>query len=210
MKLYSHWRSSTSYRVRAALNLKGARHETVPVDLAAGAQASAEYALLNPGRGVPTLVLEDGTALTRSLAILEYLDAAHPAPALLPDDPVARAKVQAIAQTIALDVHPVNNLRVIGELKARFNATPEQLRDWMCHWMRAGFETAEELLPAGRDFALARPPDWRTSASSYRPTTPIAGASISWDFPGSQGARPPVWPFRPSPPPTPTNNQVHR
>lgn len=158
MKLYSYWRSTTSYRVRAALNLKGLRYETVPVDLVAGAQAAAEYAALNPGRGVPTLVLADGTVLTQSLAILEYLDAACPAPALLPADPIARAKVQAVAQTIALDVHPVNNLRVTAELKARFGAPPEQVRDWMCHWMRAGFQAAEALLPPGQDFAFGKTP----------------------------------------------------
>jgi len=95
MKLYSYWRSTTSYRVRIALNLKGLSYDTVPVNLVAGQQRAADYVALNPIEAVPVLVLDDGTALTQSLAILDYLDAVAPQPPLLPADPLARAKVLA-------------------------------------------------------------------------------------------------------------------
>ncbi len=93
MKLYSYWRSTTSYRVRIALNLKGLDYETIPVDLVAGEQNDVSYAALNPIRGVPVLVLDDGTMLTQSMAILEYLDRVCPSPKLLPEDPIAAAKI---------------------------------------------------------------------------------------------------------------------
>ena len=158
MKLYSYWRSSTSYRVRAALNLKGLSYGTVPVDLVAGAQREAEYLALNPGAGVPALELNDGTVLTQSLAILDYLDAVNPVPRLIPDDPLERARVLAAAHTVALDIHPVNNLRLLGQLKARFGATPEQLTDWMCHWMQTGFDALEVQLDDGTEFAFGTGP----------------------------------------------------
>lgn len=159
MKLYSYWRSTTSYRVRAALNLKGLAYDTVPVDLVAGDQRGADYVALNAGRGVPTLVLDDGTVLTQSMAILEYIDAIWPEPRLIPHDPVQRARVMAVAQAVALDIHPVNNLRVIGQLKSRFDATPEQVKDWMCHWMIEGFTALEAMLPDGDSFAFGDAPD---------------------------------------------------
>ena len=90
--LYSYWRSTTSYRVRVALNLKGVAYRTEPVDLVAGEQRAEAYARLNPGQGVPTLVLEDGTPLRQSMAILEWLQEVHPSPSILPDDPVARGE----------------------------------------------------------------------------------------------------------------------
>ncbi|MEP6068436.1 MAG: maleylacetoacetate isomerase [Paracoccaceae bacterium] len=159
MKLYSYWRSTTSYRVRTALNLKGIVYETVPVDLVAGDQRAEAYTDLNPGKGVPTLVLDDGTVLTQSMAILDYIDATWPDPQLIPADPLMRAKVMAVADTIALDVHPVNNLRLIGQLKSRFGATPEQATDWMCHWMKQGFAAVEALLPKSDAFAFGATPN---------------------------------------------------
>ncbi|RLJ51986.1 maleylacetoacetate isomerase/maleylpyruvate isomerase [Litoreibacter meonggei] len=159
MKLYSYWRSSTSYRVRAALNLKRLSYEIVPVDLVAGVQRKEDYLTLNPGAGVPTLVLEDGTTLTQSLAILDYLDATWPEPQLIPFDPLQRARVLAAAHTVALDIHPVNNLRVLGELKTRFGATQDQLTDWMCHWMRLGFEALEAQLEENTPFVFGAVPD---------------------------------------------------
>ena len=149
MKLYSYWRSTTSYRVRAALNLKRLAYETIPVDLAAGDQNAPEYATLNAGKGVPTLVLDDGTVLTQSLAIIEYIDVTWPEPQLIPREPMARARVMAIAHAVALDIHPVNNLRVIGQLKSRFGATPDQATDWMRHWILEGFTAIEAMLPDG-------------------------------------------------------------
>ena len=146
MKLYSYWRSTTSYRVRAALNLKRIDYEIIPIDLVAGDQRQEPYRSINPGKGVPSLVLEDGTTLTQSMAILDYLDSVQPEPGLLPDEPLARARELAVAQAVALDIHPVNNLRVINELKTRFDATPDQCRDWMNHWMEEGFQTVEGLI----------------------------------------------------------------
>ncbi|WP_171231120.1 maleylacetoacetate isomerase [Ruegeria sp. HKCCA6707] len=159
MKLYSYWRSTTSYRVRAALNLKGLAYETIPVDLTAGAQQAEDYVRLNPGKGVPTLVLDDGTVLTQSLAIIDYLDAVVPSPRLIPEEPAQRARVLAAAHTVALDIHPVNNLRLIGQLKSRYGATPEQARDWMDHWMTEGFNALEPQLSDTSTFSFGEAPD---------------------------------------------------
>ena len=159
MKLYSYWRSTTSYRIRAALNLKGLAYDTVPVDLVAGDQSAPDYVALNAGKGVPTLVLEDGTALTQSMALLEYIDATWPEPRLIPADALLRAQVMAVAHTVALDIHPVNNLRLIGQLRTRFGATPDQATDWMCHWMNEGFAALEAMLPAGDSFAFGDAPN---------------------------------------------------
>ena len=159
MKLYSYWRSTTSYRVRATLNLKGLAYDTVPVDLVAGDQRAQDYVTLNAGKGVPTLVLDDGTVLTQSMAILEYIDATWPAPQLIPSDPLMRAQVMAVAHTVAMDIHPVNNLRLISQLKSRFGATPEQAKDWMCHWMEEGFTALEAMLPDGDSFAFDDAPN---------------------------------------------------
>ncbi len=159
MKLYSYWRSSTSYRVRAALNLKGLGYETVSVDLVAGDQRAEDYLTLNPGATVPTLVLEDGTALTQSLAILDYLDATWPEPRIIPVGARARARVLAAAHTVALDIHPVNNLRLLNELKTRFGASQDQLADWMCHWMRSGLDALEAQLEDSTPFAFGTAPD---------------------------------------------------
>lgn len=159
MKLYSYWRSTTSFRVRAALNLKGLSYDIVPVDLVSGAQCDAAYTRLNPGKGVPTLVLEDGTVLTQSLAIIDYLDALVQEPKLIPGDPLIRARVLAAAHTIAMDVHPVNNLRVVQHLKQQFGATAQQAQDWMCHWMREGFQALETQLDPTHRFAFGDSPN---------------------------------------------------
>lgn len=159
MKFYSYWRSTTSYRVRVALNFKAMAYETVPVDLMAGDQRSRDYVEMNPGKVVPTLLLNDGTVLTQSMAILEYLDAIEPLPRLIPTDPLERAKVMAVAHSVALDIHPMNNLRVVDQLKSRFGATPEDARDWMDHWMVAGFTAVEALLPNTASFAFGDAPN---------------------------------------------------
>ena len=104
LTLYSYWRSTTSYRVRIALNLKGLPYRIVPVDLVAGDQRSPDYAAKNPIKGVPTLLLEDGRALTQSLAIMAYLNEIAPDPALLPEPAFERAQVLAAAQVIATDI----------------------------------------------------------------------------------------------------------
>jgi len=159
MKLYSYWRSTTSYRVRAALNIKSVAYDLVPVDLVAGQQRDEDYRALNPNAGVPTLVLDDGTVLTQSLAILDYLDSAWPTPRLIPQDPIDRAKVMAAAHTVACDIHPVNNLRVVDQLKSRFGATPDQAREWMCHWIRQGFASLEQQLAEDTRFSFGPDPD---------------------------------------------------
>ena len=120
MKLYSYWRSTTSFRVRAALNLKGIAYDIVPIDLLKGDQRGDAFAKMNPGKGVPALALTDGTVLTQSLAILNWLEAKFPSPRLIPVEVDAQAKALAAAHTLALDVHPVNNLRVVAHLKQTY------------------------------------------------------------------------------------------
>lgn len=158
LTLYSYWRSTTSYRVRVALNLKGLPYETVPVDLVAGDQRAPDYVAKNPIKGVPTLALADGTMLTQSLAILEYLDHIAPEPALLPSDPVQRAKVQAAAQIIATDIHPVNNLKVVSRLKSEHGFSAAQGTEWMCHWMTEGFHAYQALLTTDTRFGFSDAP----------------------------------------------------
>jgi maleylacetoacetate isomerase len=114
---------------------------------------------MNPGAGVPTLMLEDGTILTQSLAILDYLDATHPKPRLIPKDPLERARVLAAAHVFALDVHPVNNLRVVQQLKTRFGADTEAVTDWMCHWMAEGCAALEPMLCEKTKFAFGDNPN---------------------------------------------------
>ena len=158
LTLYSYWRSTTSYRVRAALHLKGLAFETVSVNLLEGAQRDSAYAALNPGQGVPTLVLNDGTTLTQSLAIIDYLDAIAK-PRLLPDNPLARARVMAAAHAVALDIHPVNNLRVVKHLQAAHGASPEDAKAWMQHWIIEGFTAVEAMVSADTPFAFGDAPD---------------------------------------------------
>ena len=159
MKLYSYWRSTTSYRVRAALNLKGLSYEMVPVDLVAGAQREPEYTALNPSAGVPMLILDDGTVLTQFMTILDYIDATWPEPRLIPADPLVRARVLAVAHSVALDIHPVNNLRVVQALGAEFGATPAQKKAWMQSWMTKGFAAIEVQLSADASFTFGDAPN---------------------------------------------------
>ena len=159
MKLYSYWRSTTAYRVRAALNLKGLSYEIETVNLLEKEQKSPDYLALNPSGAVPTLRLDDGTLLTQSLAIMDYLDSLAPEPLLIPQDPRARAKVLAAAYTIALDVHPLNNLRVIERLKGEFAAEPNAVRRWMLHWMVEGCTALEVQLSGAHRFCFGSLPD---------------------------------------------------
>ena len=160
MRLYSYWRSTAAFRVRIALNLKGIDHELIPVDLVkdGGAQHTPDYVALNPAQLVPTLVLDDGTALTQSLAIVDWLEATHPAPPLLPADHTSRARILAAAYLIAMDIHPVNNLRVMQELEHRFDAEAEEKADWMRHWMRIGFDALERMVAPDTAFAFTDAP----------------------------------------------------
>jgi maleylpyruvate isomerase len=152
MQLYSYFRSSAAYRVRIALNLKGLPYEYAPVHLLkdGGQQLKPEYTRLNPQALVPTLV--DGDAvLTQSMAIIEYLEETHPQPPLLPATPVARARVRALAQGIACDIHPLNNLRVLRYLKREFDL-PDEARDgWYRHWVESGLLALERMLADSPD-----------------------------------------------------------
>ncbi|KNG92339.1 maleylacetoacetate isomerase [Pseudaestuariivita atlantica] len=157
MKLYSYWRSTTSYRVRIALHLKGLAFETVPVDLVAGDQRDPAYADLNPIKGVPTLVTDDGTALTQSLAILDYLDAIAPDPPLLPGDAILRARILGAALVMATDVHPVNNLKVVQKLQA-MGHDQDACIAWMHHWMTEGLTAYQSLIDPGTPYAFTDAP----------------------------------------------------
>ncbi len=148
--LYSYWRSSASYRVRMALNLKGLDYEIRPIHLVkdGGQQYADGYLALNPQGLVPTLVDGD-TVITQSLAMLEYLEERCPAPALLPSDPAGRARVRAIALAIACDIHPLNNLRVLKHLVAELDVSEENKLDWYRHWTESGLAAVERLLAQG-------------------------------------------------------------
>jgi maleylpyruvate isomerase len=146
MKLYDYFRSSAAYRVRIALNLKGLELESRrSVHLRKGEQRAADYRSVNPQGLVPALVDGDNV-LTQSLAIIEYLDETRPEPPLLPADPAGRARVRAIAQAIACDIHPLNNLRVLKYLVGPLGVTDAQKDEWYRHWVRAGFEALEGML----------------------------------------------------------------
>jgi maleylacetoacetate isomerase len=154
MKLYDYFRSSAAYRVRIALNLKGVAPERAFVHLRRNDQRSEDYLALNPQGLVPMLVADDGAVLTQSLAIIEYLDEAHPAPPLLPATPSERARVRGIALEIACDIHPLNNLRVLQYLKNTLGVSEEQKDAWYKYWIDVGLEALETRL--ARDPATGR------------------------------------------------------
>lgn len=157
MKLYSYWRSTTSYRVRIALELKELSYRLMPIDLRAGAQNAPKYAAINPAMGVPTLKLENGTVLTQSMAILEWLDEKYPAPPLLPRGATDRALVRAAALGIACDIHPINNLRVLNQLKTMGHDT-DATTAWMHHWMAEGLGAAQKLIESDTPFCFGAAP----------------------------------------------------
>jgi maleylpyruvate isomerase len=154
MILYGYSLSSASYRVRIALALKGLQVTSVPVNLRAGEQRLDEFLQINSQGFVPALVMDDGAVLTQSVAIIEYLDEIHPEPPLLPKAPVARARVRSIAQAIACDVHPLNNLRVLQYLENELQHSKETRETWYRHWVRVGFDALERWLV--RDGATGR------------------------------------------------------
>lgn len=147
LALHNYFRSSTSVRVRAALNLKGLAYDYIPLSLLKGEQASAEHLALNPSGLVPTLVTPQGS-LPQSLAILEWLDEMHPEPALLPADPWGRARVRSLAHIVALDIHPVNNLRILRYLETEFSADTQTKAAWFRKWADAGMAALETRLAA--------------------------------------------------------------
>ena len=145
--LHDYWRSSAAYRVRIALGLKGLLWESRSVDLVAGEQRSASHKELSPLGLVPVLEI-DGLRLTQSLAIIDYLDARFPNPALVSPNPAVRAQTLARALTVAADIHPINNLSVTDYLRAELGAGQEQVLRWMHHWMHRGFAALERDAPA--------------------------------------------------------------
>jgi maleylpyruvate isomerase len=150
VQLYSFFRSSAAYRVRIALNLKGLPFDTVPIHLTkdGGRQHSPEFHAVNPQERVPALALP-GEVLLQSLAIIEYLDEIHPEPALLPADAIARAKVRAVAQIIACDIHPLNNVGPLNYLRHELKADKAAVEAWYRHWVDAGFAAVEALIRPG-------------------------------------------------------------
>jgi len=142
VKLYSYWRSSAAYRVRIALKLKNIPFELVAAHLARGEHRQPAYLEINPQGLVPALE-HDGTLLVQSLAIIEYLDSVAPEPRLLPLDPVDRARVAAMAQAVACEIHPLNNLRVLNYLKQELGQGDEAVRKWYGHWIAEGFGALE-------------------------------------------------------------------
>lgn len=143
--LHGYWRSGTSYRTRIALHLKGLEFEQRPVDLRRGDQRSDAFRDLNPQGLVPALEHE-GRVLTQSPAIIEWLEERFPAPPLLPSDPEDRAEVRAMAALIGCDVHPLNNLRVLKQLKEQFGAEQAAADAWAACWISAGFDALERLI----------------------------------------------------------------
>ena len=151
MKLYSYFRSSAAYRVRIALNLKGIAYETASVHLVkdGGHNKRPEFRAVNPQMRVPTLVTPGGDTLIQSLAIIEYLDEIEPEPPLLPKDPIARAKVRALADLIACDIHPLNNTSPLRYLKHELHQQQSAIDAWYHHWVLSGFEALEALIEPG-------------------------------------------------------------
>lgn len=142
MKLYTYFRSSAAFRVRIALNLKGIAYEPAFVHLAKGEHRGPQYAKVNPQALVPTLELDDGTRLSQSLAIMEYLEEKHPRPALLPRDAIGRARVRSLADLIACEIHPLNNLRTLQHLRG-LGQGEEQVNAWYRHWIADGLAKLE-------------------------------------------------------------------
>jgi maleylpyruvate isomerase len=151
VRLYTYFRSSAAYRVRIALNLKRLPHEAIPVHLTrdGGQQHKPEFRKLNPQMRVPALELSSGDVLTQSLAIIEYLDEIEPEPPLLPADALARAHVRAMAQLVACDIHPLNNLVVLQYLKHTLKHEQPEIDAWYHHWVREGFDALETMLRPG-------------------------------------------------------------
>ncbi|MDQ3060097.1 MAG: maleylacetoacetate isomerase [Pseudomonadota bacterium] len=157
MQLYTFFNSSASYRVRIALGLKGLTAEHIGVNLRSGAQRGADFLALNPSGLVPTLV--DGqTHLSQSLAIIDHLDRLQPEPLLVPADGQARGQVLEIAQLIACDIHPLNNLRVLKYLTHELGLSEAQKNAWYAHWIAEGFNALEALLPEHDGWCVGEAP----------------------------------------------------
>ena len=142
MKLHTYFRSSAAFRARIALNLKGVAYESLPKGLLKNDHRTADYLALNPQGLVPALEI-DGTVISQSLAIIEYLDETHPTPPLLPSDPLGRARVRSMSQAIACDIHPLNNMRVLNYLRRELEQDEDAVNRWIRHWITEGFSALE-------------------------------------------------------------------
>jgi maleylacetoacetate isomerase/maleylpyruvate isomerase len=147
MQLYNYFRSSASYRVRIALALKGLAYDYVPVHLLRNEQLKPPFSDMAVNKLVPALV-DDGQVLTQSMAIIEYLDETHPEPPLLPGDALARARIRSLAQDIACEIHPINNLRVLRYLVHDLKVSDDDKNRWYRHWVETGLEVVERRLAA--------------------------------------------------------------
>ena len=145
MKLHGYWRSSASYRVRIALALKGVEVEHIAVNLREGGQKTDAHKARNPQGFVPVLELEDGTELTQSLAIMDYLDATFREPSLMPREAVSRSKILSASLIIAADTAPIQNLSVLKYLRAEYGQTDDGVTQWVQHWINNGFEALEKI-----------------------------------------------------------------
>ncbi|MBK3787180.1 maleylacetoacetate isomerase [Paraburkholderia aspalathi] len=153
MTLHNYFNSSTSYRVRIAMKLKGVDYESIPVNLRKDENCTPEYLALNAAGGVPLLVGEEIT-LHQSIAIIDWLDHVVPEPRLIPEEPFQRARTLELSFAIASDIHPVNNLRILKYLTRTFNATDSQRAQWYQHWIHEGFVSVESLLRRYRQGSL--------------------------------------------------------
>jgi maleylacetoacetate isomerase len=158
MQLSSYFSSSAAYRVRLALHLKELPFSTLPVNLLEGEQRG-DYLKGNPQGLVPAIRLEGGEVLSQSTAIIEWLEESYPRPPLLPRDPLARARIRALCQHIACDIHPLNNLRVLQYLRNELAQDPQTIQRWYAHWIRTGFIAIEPAVQAfSGDFSLGAAP----------------------------------------------------
>ncbi|QJE74698.1 maleylacetoacetate isomerase [Aerophototrophica crusticola] len=159
MRLYTYFRSSAAYRVRIGLALKGLDAEAVPVHLVrdGGQHKKPDYLGRNPQGFVPALEV-GGQVITQSLAILEYLEEAHPQPPLLPKDPLARARVRSFALAIACDIHPLNNLRVLKHLRGGLGQDEDGVNRWVRRWIEEGFTALERMVEPGAPFCFGDAP----------------------------------------------------
>lgn len=157
IRLHDFWRSSAAYRVRIALNLKGLEYESVQTNLPNGAHKEPDYLAKNPQGLVPMLEI-DGLHLTQSLAIMDYLDAHTPEPAFVPHDPAARSRVLAIAQVVAADIHPINNLRILKYMKDVLGQDQAAIDTWYRHWIAEGFAALEAMADPAQPFLCGDAP----------------------------------------------------
>jgi maleylacetoacetate isomerase len=161
VKLYSYFRSSAAYRVRIALNLKGLAYDYLPVNLLEKEQKSEEYLAHNPQGLVPALTTDNGEIIAQSVAILEWLEETQPQPALLPTDPLARARVRSLVNNITCDVHPLCNISVTNYLRSTHEVDRDGIIAWYCTWMHRGFNAVETAITASNStFSLGDTPSF--------------------------------------------------